>query len=239
MLYAFLYGIATGSFVTMASYRIPLGQDLIFKPSYCPKCHSKVGAIGLIPVFSWLIQRGKCRNCKSTISLRYPLIELSLGLTFCLIVYLYGLSLTTLFLLLLASELLILIVTDLEHYIIPDSIQIALLITGLSYRIHSGSELSDIFITSIFGLSIGLLLHYGYLYLRKKDALGLGDVKFLAVAGIWLSFTSFVPFLFIAGVIGTLTGLLWRVLKRGEAFPFAPALAISLLINVLFPYILG
>jgi prepilin signal peptidase PulO-like enzyme (type II secretory pathway) len=89
------------------------------------------------------------------------------------------------------------------------------------------------------GLSIGLILHYGYLFLRKKDALGWGDVKFMAMVGTWLPVHDFVTFFLFAGLMGTLTGLLWRDARRGGIFPFGPALAVSLFINELFPDIIG
>ncbi|HEU5046990.1 MAG TPA: prepilin peptidase [Rickettsiales bacterium] len=235
----FLLGICIGSFVTMASHRLPLSQEIVFKPSYCPHCHTKLGLLDLFPLLSWLWNKGKCRHCGAPVSIRYPLIELALGLAFCGIAFFHGLDINALLLMLLATELAILIVTDLEHYIIPDGVQIALLLTGLAYRFYNGGSnetlVSDLVVGIVSGLAIGLALHYGYLYLRKKDALGFGDVKFLAVAGCWLPLTAFVPFLFFSGLIGIFTGLLWRLAGRGAIFPFGPALAVSLFINVLFP----
>lgn len=232
---AFATGASVGSFVTMASYRLPLGQEIVFTPSHCTKCNATLTVRDLFPILSWLFARGRCRHCQVPVSIRYPLIELALGLTFAALIPLYGLGAKTLLLLLLATELAILIVTDIEHTIIPDGVQIALFFTGVAWCIRRDADWGDVFVSATAGLSLGLLLHYGYKVLRKKDGLGFADVKFFCVAGVWLSFTSFVSFLFIAGVLGTLTGLLWRELKRGPIFPFGPALAVSLFINVLFP----
>ncbi len=236
--FAFIVGIALGSFVTMASYRLPLGSDIVFKPSYCPNCDTTLKILDLFPLFSWIFQRGKCRHCRSPISIRYPLTEFALGIVCVMLVFFYGLTISTLFFILLATELAILIVTDLEHFIIPDSLQIALFVTGIAYCIYRNTPAEGVFISVITGLSIGLLLHYGYFFLRHKDGLGWGDVKFLAVAGAWLPLSAFVPFLFGAGVIGTITGLLWRLKGEGAIFPFGPALACSLLLNVLIPDII-
>ncbi|MEI7668585.1 MAG: prepilin peptidase [Pseudomonadota bacterium] len=235
----FLVGICFGSFVTMASYRLPLDSDIVFKPSYCPKCNTQLGIIDLFPLISWLRQKGKCLHCKNPISARYPLIEFALGIIFVIIFYNFGISVESCFLSLLATELMILIVTDFEHYIIPDSIQVAVLITGVLYRLYIGSDLLDIFSGCATGLTIGLSLHYGYLYIRNIDALSFGDVKFLAAAGSWLTLTDFIPFLFIAGLVGVFTGLFWRFIGRGAIFPFGPALAFSLFINVLIPDMMG
>jgi leader peptidase (prepilin peptidase)/N-methyltransferase len=234
----FLMGISVGSFVTMASYRLPLNQKIVFGPSYCTHCRKPLGVLDLLPLVSWLWQKGRCRHCHEKISARYPVIELCMGLGFLAIGFLYGINVNSVLLALLLTELAILIVTDLEHYLIPDEIQIALLLTGVVYRIYNNSEWEDIFTGMAAGLTLGLILHYGYFYLCKKDGLGFGDVKFLCVAGCWLPLPDFIPFLFFGGLIGVLTGLFWRFIGQGKVFPFGPALAISLLINVWFPDIL-
>ncbi len=231
----FLIGLCAGSFVTMASYRLPLGQDIVFRSSHCPECNTTLGFVDLFPLLSWLWQRGKCRHCHAAVGMRYPLTELGLGIAFMVIAALYGLSFNALLLALLATALAVMIVVDLEHYIIPDSVQVAVLLTGLTYRIMNGAGAEDILPGMAGGLVIGLVLHYGYIHLRRKDALGFGDVKFLCVAGSWLPFADFVPFLFFSGLVGIFTGLIRRALRRGELFPFGPALACSMFLNVLVP----
>lgn len=235
---AFIVGAVFGSFVSVASYRLPRGEEIVFKPSHCPHCAAVLETRDLFPIFSWVLQRGRCRHCDHTISPRYPLIEGTLGTVFVGLLITYGVSWQTLLLMLLATELAILIVTDLEHTIIPDSVQIALLLTGLAWCILHHAIWKDVLVMAAGGLFLGLALHYGYKWLRKKDGLGWADVKFLCVAGIWLSLPSFISFIFFAGLLGTCTGLLWHALKRGPLFPFGPALAVSLFINVLFPDLL-
>ena len=87
----------------------------------------------------------------------------------------------------------------------------------------------------VAGLTLGLALHYGYRHLRKMEGLGFGDVKFLAVAGLWLGLQSIVPFLFFSGLLGVGTGMLWRLLGRGAVFPFGPALAVAMFLCVAYP----
>lgn len=241
--FIFLTGISIGSFVTLASYRIPLSQEIVFKPSYCPNCNTRLKIADLFPLFSWVIQKGCCRHCHKNISSRYPLIELALGLVFVGIALFCGINISALLIALLATELAILIVTDFEHYIIPDRVQVAIFFTAIAYRLYSAEDYEEV-VTAMaegiaMGMAIGLILHYGYIYLRRKDALGFGDVKFLAVAGCWLPVADFVPFLFFSGLIGIITGIIWRILGKGPVFPFGPALAISLFINILVPDILG
>ncbi|NBX02749.1 MAG: prepilin peptidase [Alphaproteobacteria bacterium] len=228
-------GLVFGSFITCVSYRLPLGLDIVKKPSYCPACDAKLTTLDLFPLFSWLFSRGKCCHCGVKVSARYPMTELATAGTFLLIYSFYGLSAVGIILMVMAVLLLIMIVVDFEHYIIPDSVHLFLLPLGFAFHFARGSDASEVVSGLALGGGIGLALHYGYKWLRKKDGLGFGDVKFLAVAGLWLGLKPIVPFLFFSGVLGVATGLLWRVLKRGNLFPFGPALAVSLFICVAFP----
>jgi leader peptidase (prepilin peptidase)/N-methyltransferase len=131
--------------------------------------------------------------------------------------------------------LLVMIVADLEQYIIPDEVHYTLIPLGFAYHYVIGTAWSDVAGGFLIGGGIGLLLHYGYRILRKKDGLGFGDVKFLAVAGLWLGMLPIVPFLFFSGLLGVVFGLAWRALGKGPIFPFGPALAVSLFLCVAFP----
>jgi len=234
-LFVIFTGLVFGSFITLASYRLPLGEDIVIESSRCPVCRTKLGFRDLWPVLSWLFSGGKCRFCKTKISVRYPLIELITAAFFLLIYKNYGLTFQAVLLALFAVALLVMIVADLEHYIIPDEIHYALLPLGLAYRFITGMPAEDIAYGFLAGGAIGLTLHHGYRWVRKKEGLGYGDVKFLAIAGLWLGLKPLVPFLFFAGVLGVIFGLLWRAIGRGHIFPFGPALASSLFLCVMFP----
>ncbi len=230
-----LIGACLGSFATMASHRLPRDEEIVRTPSHCVRCGHKLGLPDLLPVLSWLAMRGRCRHCSAKISIRYPLIELTAALIMVVLVATYGVTWQMLLLAALALGLIIIVVSDLETGLIPDKVQICLLPLGLIYRHHIGAPWSDTLMGLGLGLFLGLLLHHGYRWLRKKEGLGLGDVKFFAVAGAWLGLVSFVPFLFLSGILGILTALLWRVLNRGPVFPFGPALALALMISAAMP----
>src|SRR5690606_29959674 len=189
----------------------------------------------LWPLLSWVIAEGKCRYCGNTVSWRYPLTEVVTAAVFLLVYAYYGFTLQALLLCLLVVVLLIMIVADLEHTIIPDEVHVALLPLGLIYHFIIGTDWSMVAGGFAVGLFTGLSLHHGYRWLRKKEGLGYGDVKFFAVAGIWLTLYPFVPFLFFSGLFGIATGLLWRALKLGAYFPLGPALAVALFVCVAFP----
>ena len=230
-------GLCFGSFITVAAHRLPLGQEIVRTPSNCPHCKTRLGFRDLWPVFSWLLSFGKCRHCAKPVSMRYPLTELATASALLLVYCRYGISPMAIIMMLMAIVLLIMIVADLQYYVIPDVVHYVLLPLGLAYHYIRVSHGSDVIGGLAIGLGLGLSLHYGYIYLRKKDGLGFGDVKFLAVAGLWLGVQPIVPFLFFSGLFGVATGLLWRALGRGQIFPFGPALAIALFMCIVYPEI--
>lgn len=231
----FILGAIFGSFVSMASHRLITEEDMIKKSSYCPACKHKLSALDLVPIFSWLCLKGKCRHCKVHISSRYPLIELSLAAVFALTYSVYGLTAIGFALLATAVALMVLIVTDFEEYYIPDGILIILAFIGVIYAYYAGI-LS--FLTPIKSLSLYLfayLTKYLFIKIRKKDGLGYGDVKFMLIIGIYLPFMAIPLFLILSGLTGIAIGLYWKYVKKNEYYPFGPALATSMYILLLFP----
>lgn len=229
-------GAAIGSFITLITHRLPLGEPIGITRSRCPSCKKSLHAIDLIPIVSWLLNLGTCRQCKTRVSVRYPLTELACALGALASAHHYGFTLEAFAIAGLWWSIVAIIVTDLEHYIILDEVQIAVIVFGLLYHVAIGTDMADVIGAAVAGLVIGLTLKYGFLYLRNKDGLGLGDVKLLFGVGIWLaSLISFVPFLFFSGLLGVVCGLLWRVMGRGALFPFGPALALAMFACVVWP----
>jgi prepilin signal peptidase PulO-like enzyme (type II secretory pathway) len=228
-------GLVFGSFITCASWRLPREEDIVKPPSYCPVCNTRLGFKDLWPVLSWATAKGKCRHCKAPVSVRYPLTEIATAAIFFLLYERFGITSQSIVLALLAVALLIMIVVDFEHTIIPDEIHYFLLPLGIFYHWIMKTDLGDVAGGVIVGLIIGPGLHYGYRWIRKKEGLGFGDVKFLAVAGLWLGLTAMPPFLFFSGVIGVALGLFWRMIGRGPRFPFGPALATALFLCLVYP----
>lgn len=230
-------GLVFGSFVTCASYRLPLEIDVIKKPSYCPNCQTKLGFKDLFPVFSWIFSGGKCRHCATKISARYPLIELVTASLFVFLYLHYGITIQSVMLAAAAVMLMVMIVADFEHFIIPDCVHLTLLPLALAYRYIGGTFSADILWGFLLMTGLGLLLHYGYSALRGRSMLGYGDVKFFAIVGVWLDLNTIPAFLLLAGILGVVLGLIWRMLGKGPVFPFGPALATSLFICLTYPKI--
>jgi len=232
-----IIGIILGSFISLVTYRLPLGVDIVYKRSYCPECNHSLNVLDLVPLFSWIFNFGKCRYCHSSISARYPIIEIS-SATICYFIYnKFGVTFEGLIYLIAALCLLVLIVTDFEHYIIPDSIQLLLTLSAISLGIINQSHFGDMFLGAAIGISCGLTLRYGYLYFKKIDALGMGDIKFMGVAGLFLGTAPLSTFFFLAGIIGVILAICWRMLKKGEVFPFGPALAVAMIICLFTPQV--
>lgn len=220
----------------MASHRLPRDLEWVKTPSRCPDCAHRLHLWDLFPVFSWLSQKGKCRYCQVKISARYPLTEIITGLLFVLVTQQVGISALAVILLLFSTALVIMVVADLETCLIPDEIHWMLLPLGIAFHFQMQNDFVQVLTTALTGLFLGLLLHYGYYWLRGKHGLGLGDVKFLAVAGLWLgSLHHLVVFIFYSGLIGIAIGVIWRLVTKEERFPFGPALALSLFMLTVYP----
>ena len=232
---AIVFGLVFGSFISCASYRLPIGMDILRARSFCPKCEKTLSFVDLFPFFSWWFAGGKCRHCQEKISIRYPLIELATAFIFAVLYMKYGFSLQWGVLAFAAVWLLVMIIADFEHYIIPDTVHLVLLPLGFLYRYATHDLSLDIIWSFSLLAGLALLLHYGYSALRGRTMLGFGDVKFMAVAGIWLKLGYIPSFLLVAGVLGVVLGIIWKKIGKGEVFPFAPALAVSLFLCLIFP----
>ncbi len=230
-----LAGLCFGSFVTLVSYRLPRGEDIVVKPSRCTQCQKKLGVRDLFPVLSWVVSRGKCRGCNAKISVRYPLTELAQAALFVWVYRQFGLTPEAAILMAASVAIVIMVVVDFEHYILPDSMQVALAVLALAFTYQTGKPWVDVASGFGVGLGTGLALCYGYKWIMKKDGLGFGDVKLLAVVGLWLTPYEMVPFLFYSGVFGVATALIWRTLGHGKIFPFGPALLLAMFLLVVEP----
>ena len=237
IIFVILFGLCFGSFVTLASYRLPRAEGVVAGRSRCPSCKKTLHARDLFPVLSWLLSKGSCRYCHASISWRYPVIELLTAALFLIVYAVHGVSFASVLLMLMSATLVIMVVADLEHMIIPDEVHLALLVLALGYHAVMGTAPTQVAEGFAAMLMLGMLLHHGYYYLRGREGLGFGDVKFFAVAGIWLGLWPLLPFLLITGLLGVMTGLLWRWLGRGDIFPFAPSLALALWTCAVWPNI--
>ena len=227
-------GLVFGSFASLAGYRLPRGLGVVAGRSRCPACDATLGARDLVPVLSWAMLGGRCRHCGAAIGARYPLSEAVTALGFVLATVAFGASWPAATVAALVLGLVILTLADLDHQIIPDAVLIWLLPIGLVHRTLLGADWTDTAAGLVAAAALGIILRRVGSRLARREALGLGDVKLLAVAGAWLGLAALPGFLIAAGVLGAGFGLLWRRVRGDAAFPFGPALAAALFVCVLW-----
>lgn len=235
ILFAIL-GLVAGSFATAASHRLATDQPLAMDRSRCPDCGHTLGPTDLVPVFSWLAAKGRCAYCRAPISWRYPAIELTTTALFILAWKLGGTDLIRSALFALSFlGLVVITVADLEARIVPDKALLAMAPLAGLWRWHLGLDWID----GIAGAVLGGAAMYGlralFKAIRGIEAMGLGDVKFIVLAGFYAGITGLAPLLVLGGLIGIVFGVIWRLTGRGATFPFGPALCIALAIMLVTP----
>jgi len=225
-------GLAIGSFLNVCIYRLPKHMSISKPRSRCPKCDYQLNFSENIPILSYLFLRGKCSNCNTKISLRYPLIEILTSVIFLVLYYYYGLTIETLLLCVLFSIVIIITFIDIDVQLIPNELLIIGLIPVLIYVILPG--LSNIWVHLLGAVCLsGLFLLIGYIgkILYKEDSMGMGDVKYAFVIGLLLGWNSwFLAFgiSFLTAAIIILIFSITKKLKSRQKIPFGPFMSIGL-----------
>ncbi|MEO2074626.1 MAG: prepilin peptidase [Bacillus sp. (in: firmicutes)] len=220
----FIYGLLLGSFFNVVGLRVPLKKSIVTPRSACPTCGHQLTPFELIPVFSYMLQGGKCRGCQSRISPIYPTFELLTGLMFAAAPYFVGWSGELFVALTLISMFMIIIVSDIHYMIIPDKILIWFAGIFLLERIFLPlTPWWDSLLGAVTGFVLLLIIA-----IVSKGGMGFGDVKLYALLGFVLGFKlvllSFFLSTFYGAVIGGLA-LLFRIVKRRQPIPFGPFIA--------------
>ncbi len=227
----FIVGLVFGSFLNVLIYRIPRGEDFTFSRSKCTSCGYVLKWYDLVPVLSYATLGGKCRKCKTSISIMYPLIEVINALAYVFIYYLFDISVSSVIYMFVFSMLLVASVIDLEWLIIPNGLVISILIVAIFYMIYDGNYVSHI---------IGFFLVSSLLFLISvitKGGIGMGDVKLMAAGGLLVGAVNVFATLVIASVVGSIVGVSLILLKkvdRKDKIPFGPFLAFGLVAVMLF-----
>ena len=235
LLLFFTIGTIFGSFYNVVGYRVPRGQSLLYPSSHCTKCNHKLGPLELIPVFSFLFLQGKCKKCGKKISWFYPIFEFLSGILFMLSYISYGFTLECLLSIVFISMLLIIMVSDYQTMIIPDSILIVFsgFIVIIKYFIFGieGLGLSILEAFGSFGVMLLLKLFGDFLF--KKESMGGGDIKLLFTFGLMFGFPMSIVSIFLAAIIGLPISLIILRNNKSHEIPFGPFLAVSAIIIVL------
>jgi len=237
-LIVFIFGLCIGSFLNVCIYRLPLNQSIIKPSSFCPKCNTPLKWYHNIPVLSYFILRGKCAYCGERISIRYLAVEIITGALLLINYRIFSLSFDFFYYSLFVCLLIIVIFVDLKHMIIPDEISIGGVIAGFLMSFFSSNIT---FKESLIGILVGGGILYAIIWIyyifTKKEGMGGGDVKLLAMIGAFLGYRSIFFVIFSASIIGTIIAVPFMILKgkgRDFAIPFGPFLSIGALIYLYF-----
>ena len=227
--FVFIFGAAIGSFLNVCIFRLPAETSIVKPRSQCPYCHHPIRNRDNIPLISFILLRGKCRDCGGKISWHYPLVELITALLTLLLFLKFGLTLNFLIFFIFTAVLIVITFIDLDHQIIPD------ILTLPGIPIFS---LAAIFLVKIPWLEVllGLLIGGGVLFtiafvyelISKREGMGGGDIKLLAMIGGFLGWKSLMFILLFSSFSGAIVGLTAMIIKKQDmkyAVPFGPFLS--------------
>ena len=249
-IFSFILGSIIGSFLNVCIYRLPREESIVYPGSHCTSCNKGISFYHNIPILSYIFLGGRCSNCNSKFSYNYPIVEILSGLLFVATLWKFGLSLDTLFYLIFISGLIVITFVDLEHMIIPNVITYPGILLGILYNAIStdwaiSTELVGNFsfgfqnffelvdkvpiLDSLFGVILGggilLLIAYIYEAVKKKQGMGIGDVKLLALIGAFLGWQGVFFVIFLSSILGSVIGLSIIISRKGDlkyALPFGP-----------------
>lgn len=229
-----LFSLIIGSFLNVCIYRIPRGKSIVYPPSHCTKCGTRLKAYDLIPIISYIITTGKCRYCGECISLQYPMVELFNGFLYLILYLRFGVDLIFLKYALLSSILIVIAFIDYYHSIVPDKILIFGTIAGILL-----STLYN-FPRSFLNGTIGLIIGGGVfliIALVTKGAMGGGDIKLMAMLGLWLGWRHIILITLLSFIIGAFISLILIIIhikSKKDYIPFAPFISLAAVITMFF-----
>lgn len=237
-----LFGLVIGSFLNVCIYRIPRGESVVFPRSHCPKCGHKIPWHENVPVLSFILLGGKCSRCKQGISSVYPVVEIITALIAVLLYKFFGFSFETLIFFILFSALVIATFVDFERQEIPDVITLPGILIGLVLSCIYPDFLGETRPLALLNSFLGVLAGGGSLYLVgflgelvfRKEAMGGGDVKLLAMVGAFLGWKLALLAFFIAPLFGSFVGIALKMKEGKEMIPYGPYLSLASFIALLW-----
>ncbi len=231
-----LFGLAIGSFLNVVIHRVPRGESVVSPGSRCPNCGYALRWKDNIPVLSWLLLGGTCRQCRAPISIQYPIVELVTALLFVLVTWMTPAGPLLASRLILVVILIVLFGIDLHHQILPNVITLPGIAIGLLFSLFAPPGLRDALIGTVLGGAILYGIAAAYYAVRREEGLGMGDVKMLAMIGAFLGWKAVLVTLVLSSFAGALVGVGLIAFSRGTmrlALPFGTFLALGALAAML------
>ena len=236
-----LLGLLLGSFLNVCILRLPKDESVVRPPSRCPRCGAGIAWYDNIPVVSWLLLRGRCRQCGEAVSIQYPLIELATGLIWAGMLYRYGVGLEALRGALFFTILLGIGMTDAKHYIIPDEFSLGGFGSGLLLSLPGGvAGIGAALLGASLGFTVLWLVGAAGKWMFKEDAMGGGDIKMMAMVGAYVGWQGVLLTIFLGALLGTIVFVPLAVLGKKRLVPFGVFLALGAAATFLVgPAVLG
>jgi leader peptidase (prepilin peptidase)/N-methyltransferase len=229
-----ILGLAVGSFLNVCIHRLPKKASIVQPPSSCPSCGYVLGWLDNIPVVSYLMLGGRCRRCKTSISIRYPVVELVTMAIFILHYVVFGADIILVPRLLFACALIVLFAIDLEHHLLPNVITLSGIVVGLAFSLMLPPGLVDALLGTVLGGGLLWLIGEAYYRYSGVEGMGGGDVKMLAMIGAFLGWKLVILTLVFSSFAGALVGLLVIAIRRGGmkyALPYGTFLSLAALVS--------
>lgn len=236
---AFILGLLIGSFLNVCVWRIPRRESIAYPASHCPACGRALSVRDLIPVVNWVALRGRCRYCKARISWRYPAVELLTALLFTAVYWRFGLSWAAPPMMALAAVLVAAAFIDIDHSIIPNGLVLFGLVPGAlvaAFRL-TGLPWWDYLLGMAAGAAPLIVIDLLSRLILRKEGMGGGDMKMMAMAGLYLGWKLTLLSLTLGVYLGGIAGIILlaaKAVKRGGQFPFGPFLAAGSVLSLLF-----
>ena len=258
VLLALILGLLVGSFLNVVIYRVPEGLNrnwklqakqmldlpleqgegerfnILMPPSHCPSCKVAIKPWQNIPILSYVLLKGQCKQCHAAISLRYPLVELLTGLVFAVCAWKFGVTWTALAAMVFSAYLIAMIFIDADTQLLPDQLTLPLMWGGIVFHLAAYLLQADWGITNLVDSLLGAIVGYMSLWsifqlfklVTGKEGMGYGDFKLLAALGAWLGISVLPIIIIMSAVVGLIFALIMKVAKN-QPMPFGPYLAIS------------
>ena len=234
---ALVAGLCIGSFLNVCIHRLPRGGSVLRPRSRCPGCEYELRWYDNIPVVSYLLLAGRCRQCRARINLRYPIVELITAAVFVAHYVVFGPSALLVVRLLFAAALIVLFAIDLEHQILPDAITLPGVVVGLAASLAFPPGVWDAVLGALLGGGVLFAIGEAYYRYSGQEGMGGGDVKMLAMVGAFLGWKLVLLTLVLSSLAGSLAGLILIVSRRGNlkhALPYGTFLAMAALFASLY-----
>lgn len=231
----FVFGTVFGSFFNVVGSRLPEGKSIVNPPSHCTNCNHRLGFFELFPIISYICLGGKCKECKTKISIVHPLFELLSGILFAISYKIFGMSFEFLIALTFISALLIIIVSDFSYMIIPDEVLIFFgVLIFIEILISSGLN-SCLFsiIDGVISFAVMFLLKLLGDFMFKRESMGGGDIKLLSLFGVVLGWENAITCIFLGALIGLPISLIMLIKNKDNVVPFGPFLSAAAIIILL------